>query len=120
MAKLSYKKVEAALRQHHGILSKAAEACGVARMTMYRFIENNPGLEEVRMECSEELLDVAETAIANAIKVGDMKTVRWYTERKGKDRGYTTREERTGANGEPLQFEAIERTVVDPRDKEGK
>lgn len=84
-------------------------------MTFYKFMEEHPELKDVRNECDEELLDVAEASVVSAIHEGkDMKTVRWYLERKGKERGYVTRQEQTGADGEPLQFQAIERTVVRP------
>ncbi|QIG68857.1 hypothetical protein EVB71_005 [Rhizobium phage RHph_Y55] len=118
MAKLSVAKAEAALRAHHGILLKAAEACGVTRKTFYKFMEQHPHLKEVREECDEVLLDVAEAAIVNALGASDMKTVRWYAERKGKDRGYTTRTESTGKDGEPLQMGVIERRIVDPEGDE--
>lgn len=118
MSKLSITKVEKALREHHGVILRAAEACGVARMTLYKFIEANPSLQEVRAEMDEELLDVAESAITTALKASDMKTVRWYAERKGKNRGYTTRQEMTGADGGPLETQTIERRIVDPEGEE--
>lgn len=114
MAKLSVSKVEKALREHNGIILYAAQACGVHRHTMRKFIDDHPELEEVRQQADEELLDVAESHIATNLKSGEMKTVRWYAERKGKNRGYVTRVEETGKDGEPLQFGTIERTVVDP------
>ncbi|QIG73228.1 hypothetical protein EVC02_007 [Rhizobium phage RHph_N17] len=120
MAKLSVAKAEAALRAHHGILLKAAEACGVSRMTFYKFMKQHPHLEEVRAECDEILLDVGEAAVVKVITADepDMKTVRWHLERKGKDRGYTTRQESTGKDGEPLQMGVIERRIVDPEGEE--
>lgn len=112
--KLTVKKVAEALMRHHGILSKAAEACGTTRPAIYRFIEKHPELEEVREEATSTLLDVAEGHVASEVNRGEMKTTRWFLERKGKDRGYVTRVEETGKDGEPLQFGTIERTVVDP------
>lgn len=114
MAKLSIAKAEKALRAHHGILSKAAEACDVSRQTFYKFMREHPQLEDVRAECGEDLLDIAEASVINDLRNAEMKTTRWFLDRKGKDRGYTTRQEQTGADGEPLQFETIERRIVDP------
>lgn len=119
MAKLSVAKAEKALREHNGILKFAAEACGVSRMTFYRFMEKHPELEEVRAEADEELLDVGEAHVAKAIQGGDLKTIRWQLERKGKNRGYTTRQEQTGADGGPLEFGTVERRIVDPEGGEG-
>lgn len=114
MANLSVEKVAAALRAHNGIILKAAAACGVGRPTLYKFIKEHPELEDVRNECNEELLDVAESNITKALNEAELKTTRWFLERKGKDRGYTTRSEVTGADGEPLQTQTIERRIVDP------
>lgn len=114
MAQLSIAKAEKALREHHGIILKAAEACGVSRPTFYKFMQKHPHLEEVRQEADEELLDIGEAAVVKAIKGEDMKTVRWHLERKGKNRGYTTRQEQTGADGGPLEYETVERRIVDP------
>lgn len=111
---LSVERVEKALRKYNGILSLSAEACGVARTTLYRFIEKHPHLKEVRTEVDENLLDVAESNVVSALSEADMKTTRWYLERKGKDRGYVTRQEQTGKDGTPLQVTSIKRTIVDP------
>lgn len=118
MAKLSVAKAEAALRAHHGILLKAAEACGVSRLTFYKFMDKHPHLKEVRAECDETLLDVAEASVVQDLNRGEMKTTRWFLDRKGKDRGYTTRQEQTGADGGPLEFESIDRHIVDPAGEE--
>lgn len=113
---LSVSKAEKALREHHGVIKYAAEACGVSRQTFWRFMQDHPELEEVRQECDEELLDIGETHIHTAIVEGkDMKTIRWHLERKGKNRGYTTRQEQTGADGGPLEYETVERRIVDPK-----
>lgn len=114
MAKLSIAKATKALREHHGVILYAAEACGVARQTFWKFMKDNPELEDVRNECEEGLLDIGEKHLTTAIGTGDMKTIRWHLERKGKNRGYTTRQETTGADGAPLEIAQIERRVIDP------
>lgn len=116
--KLSVDKVTTALRKYRGIMSKTAEACGVSRETIVRFIKNNPELKAVRDEEDEILLDVAESSVIDAIENADMKTTRWFLERKGKERGYVTRQEQTGKNGEPLQVSKIKRVIVDPDKRE--
>lgn len=116
--KLTIAKAKAALIAHHGVILYAAEACGVARQTLWKFMRDNPELEEARAEAEEQLLDIGEKHLTTAINGGDMKTIRWHLERKGKDRGYTTRAEQTGKDGEPLAFERVERVVVDPENDE--
>lgn len=109
-----YHRVEAALRLHNGIILQAAAALGVHRHTLRRYIDEYPDLEDVRAEADEELIDVAESHLVTNIKEGDMKTIRWYLERKGKNRGFNTRNEVTGADGSPLEFQTIQRKVVAP------
>lgn len=113
---LSIRKVENALRACDGVLILAAEACGVHRHTLRKFMDKHPELYEVKVEVDEELLDVAENAVIRDLRAGEMKTVRWYMERKGKNRGYSSRIEQTGPDGAPMEFEAIERRVVDHED----
>lgn len=117
MGKITLAKAEAALIAHHGILSKAAEACGVTRKAFYAFMDKHPHLEDLRAEAGEILLDVAEANVVADLNKGDGKTTRWFLERKGKDRGYTTRQEVTGADGGPLEgINTIRREIVDPTD----
>lgn len=116
---LSIKKAAAALRAQRGIIKYAAEACGVSRQYFNKFMNEHPELEDVREEASEDLLDIGDKHIYTAVEAGDMKTIRWYQERKGKNRGYNTRVEQTGADGGPLEYNAVERRVVDPSNTDG-
>lgn len=112
--KLTVKKATEALRQERGVVKYAAKALGVHRWTLHKFIQEHPELNEVRDEALNEFLDDCEHKVIGAVDAGDMQTVRWALERLGKGRGYSTRVESTGADGEPLQFAAIERHVIDP------
>jgi len=115
VARLTKDNVAKALAAHHGILSQAAQALGVSRVAIYKFIEKNPELNEVRAEATETLIDVAEGQLAKSLNDGDMKSVRWYLERQGKNRGYTTRVEQTGADGGAIEsVQRVERVIVDP------
>lgn len=111
---LTLGRVERALRANFGIKLATAEALGVNRSTLWEFMEKHPELKEVVKEIEEGTLDLAETVISKSIKDGNVKTAQWYAERKGKDRGYSTRVETTGANGEPIKHTEIRRTIVDP------
>lgn len=112
--KLTKANVTEALQRHSGILLHAATALGVSRQSVYNFIQKHPELEEVRREAVEGLIDIAEGHLKVSLTDGDMKSIRWYLERQGKNRGYTTRVEQTGAEGGPLEYEKIERTIIDP------
>ena len=114
MVRLTEERVAEALRETGAIVSETSRKLGVSRTALYKFLQNHNGLLALRLEIEEELMDLAEAHIAKAIYSGDMKTVRWYLERKAKDRGYITRQETTGKDGEPLQIGEIIRTVVVP------
>lgn len=112
--KLTIERVTKALRENFGILGPAAEALGCSRQSLYEFRQKHPELNDIIKEIEEGTLDLAENVIASDIKNGAVRTAMWYAERKGKDRGYSTRVETTGANGEPIKHTEIRRTIVDP------
>jgi hypothetical protein len=113
--KLTVERVEAALRASLGIKQLTADALGCTRQNLWKFMEANPELKEVVKEIEESTLDLAENNIVTDIVTGkNVKTSMWYAERKGKDRGYSTRVETTGANGEPIKNTVITRRIVDP------
>lgn len=113
--KLTVKKATEALLQERGVVKYAAKALGVHRWTLHKFIQEHPELNEVRDEALNEFLDDCEHKVIAAVDANDMQTVRWALERLGKDRGFSSRVESTGANGEPLAFERIERVIIDPQ-----
>lgn len=96
-------KVIEALRLSGGIKAAAAGELGVSRTTLYKFIDDYPEVGEALSEIDSEILDVAEAQVVKAIKTGEMQTVRWYLELKGKDRGYVRRVETTGKDGGPVE-----------------
>ncbi|RUV19940.1 hypothetical protein EOB77_00725 [Mesorhizobium sp. M7A.F.Ca.MR.228.00.0.0] len=96
-------RVIAMLRQCGGIKTVAAERLNVGRTTLYAFLNEHPEIQEADSEIADELLDVAEGQVVIALRSGDLQTVRWYLELKGKDRGYVRRIEQTGKNGGPVE-----------------
>ncbi len=96
-------RVIAMLRNTGGIKTVAAEKLNVGRTTLYAFLEKHPEIQEADSEIADELLDVAEGQVVIALRSGDMQTVRWYLELKGKERGYVRRVETTGKNGGPVE-----------------
>jgi len=100
---LTIAKAEKALRANNGVVLHAAEACGVTRQTFWRFMAEFPQLYDVKTEAEEDIIDVAEGILLTNIRAGDMKSIRWFLDRKAKNRGYSTRVETTGADGAPIQ-----------------
>ena len=93
------------LRAAGGIKTIAAQRLKIGRSTLYRFIEAHPEIVEEITEIEASILDVAEAQVVKALNAGDMPTVRWFLETKGKDLGYTRRVENTGKGGGPVEVQ---------------
>ena len=101
--KLSVARAKQALEQAGAIRTIAAKKLAVHRSTLCSFMNKHPSLQAFANEIEEDLKDDAENQVVLAIRAGDMPTVRWYLETKGKDRGYVRRVESTGADGGPIE-----------------
>lgn len=95
MTKLKPKQVALALQATGAVISHSALSLGVSRTALYKFLEKHPELNSLRREIEDNQLDTAEFHIAQSIRAGDLSTIRWYLERKGKARGYSCRHELT-------------------------
>ena len=85
--KLTIQRAKQAIEQAGGIRTVAAEKLGVHRTTLFLFMKRHPALQAFADDVEEVLKDIAEARVIQAIRAGDMPTVRWYMELKGKDRG---------------------------------
>jgi len=92
MARLTKRKVEEAIRASRGVMSAAARALGVNRVSLYRAVRRY-GLEEVVREAREELLDLVEDRLIQAALEGKPWAVMFVLKTLGRERGYTTRQE---------------------------
>jgi hypothetical protein len=101
--KLTIARAKEAIEQAGGIRTIAAQKLNVHRSTLHSFLNRHPALQAFADEVEEVLKDVAESRIIQAIRAGDMPTVRWYAELKMKDRGYVRRVESTGKDGGPIE-----------------
>lgn len=106
-------QVAEALRKTAGIYSRASRYlakktgrgsgdCG----TVSRYVDKYPFLKDVKAEVDQGTCDLAEDKLLKAIKNENrrdhMRAVTFYLITKGKKRGFSTRSEVTGADGEPL------------------
>ena len=91
------------MRACGGIKTAAAERLNVGRTTLYAFLKEHPAVQEAVDEIDEDIKDLTELKIIQAIRAGEMNTVRWYAEMKMKDRGYVRRVETTGKDGGPVE-----------------
>jgi hypothetical protein len=87
--KLSKKMVQTALEKARGNLSKAAEALGVSRQTIYTYMNRYPELKDIRTDSVEYVIDIAEDWLEEDVLKGDQRAYEFYLKYRGKGRGYT-------------------------------
>jgi hypothetical protein len=104
-------QLKAALKESAGARAVAAQRLGVTRQAVHQRVKGNPEILAYIEEIEESLLDAAEAVVAEALVQKDRRMARWYLERKGKFRGYTTRAELTGANGSAIPVAALDVTI---------
>lgn len=105
-------QLKAALRKHAGVYVLAARELDCDRSNVRMRVERSPELQAFIQEIEDEVGDAAVAVIKSAILANDRQMARWYASTKLKDRGYTTRQEHTGANGGPLLPQQVQVTVT--------
>jgi len=87
----------------YGVVQKMKR---VSISEVYRWRKEDPefdkAIDAARRLGTESMIDLAESKLFKNIHDGDMKSVRFFLERKGKIRGYAARTELTGADGAAL------------------
>lgn len=86
--KLSKKMVQTALEKARGNLSKAADALGVSRQTVYSYMSRYPELKDIRDNAMEYVLDIAENNLENFVLAGDQRATEFVLRYRGAARGY--------------------------------
>lgn len=99
--------VYAALKVTSGNLGKAATLLNRARDSLQRWLKHNVELYRVVVDAEETALDTAEELVRNQALAGDPAQLRFLLQTKGKNRGYSTRQETTGKNGAELDFARV-------------
>jgi len=106
MAKLKLTKQEIieAIPKTHGVKKYLAEKLGVDRRTIYRYFEKHPDLEQETQEYLDSVSDEAEFHLIENIKKGNSWAVRYWLSTRGKNRGFSTKQESTlGVAGQEMQ-----------------
>ncbi len=76
-----------------GIVSAIARKVGCTWHTAKKYIHAMPTVKAVYEDECESVLDLAEVKLIEAVKGGDLAAVKYMLSTKGKDRGYTERQE---------------------------
>jgi len=91
--KLTKQKIKEAIPECNGVKKYLAEKLNVDRQTIYRYFARYPDLEEASQEYLDSVSDVAEHHLIEAVKAGNSWAVRYWLSTRGKNRGYTTKQE---------------------------
>jgi hypothetical protein len=89
--KVTNEQIKAALTAHDGVIPRAAEALTISNQGLHQRIRRSTDLQNHLLEMEEGLKDMAQGNIYRALKAGDMRTVRWFADRKMRDQGYGSR-----------------------------
>lgn len=99
--------VAAALREARGIISYACQLLGCSRSTIYNYMERYPEVLAAKVEAKEELKDVAESQLIQAIENREGWAICFFLKTQAKDRGYNERREISGEAGGPIAIRLV-------------
>lgn len=100
--RLSKKRVKEALQQTRGAVYLAAQILDVSHTTVYNYVNKYDDIAEIKEFYDNEMVDIAEQGLRDALKKKDAWAIKYTLSTKGKHRGYVERQEVTGADGGPV------------------
>jgi DNA-directed RNA polymerase subunit N (RpoN/RPB10) len=90
------------IEEKKGNVSAIARELTITRSVCFNYIQSHVELADALKDWRETVVDKAEENIFDAAMTGDQGASRLIVQTLGKDRGWVPREEKTGADGEPL------------------
>mgnify|MGYP003113694102 CR=1 FL=1 len=99
------KKLLLALEQSLGVVTTACKNVGIHRSTYYDYCNNDIEFKEEVDDIQNIAIDFAESQLHKQIQGGNTSATIFYLKTKGKNRGYIERQEITGAEGMPTNFQ---------------
>lgn len=95
-------EMAAALTRNDGRVYVTAKELRITAQAIYKRMDENPELKAIVEDARGELVDIAESALKKKVQEGDTAAIIFVSKTLGKERGYTERQEITGANGSPI------------------
>lgn len=101
-----------ALEKSLGIVTVACKTVGVGRTTYYEWYNTDNDFKDAVDDLQNVALDFAESQLHKQIAANSTAATIFYLKTKGKKRGYIERQEITGVDGLPnnFQIEIIDKT----------
>tara|TARA_R110000824_G_C14751059_1_gene628603 strand:+ start:194 stop:547 length:354 start_codon:yes stop_codon:yes gene_type:complete len=94
-----------ALEKSLGVVTTACKSLGVGRTTFYGWLKEDEEFAEKVNDIQNIALDFVESKLFENIRDGKTSEMIFYLKTKGKSRGYIERQEITGADGMPTNFQ---------------
>ena len=99
------KAIIEALEKSLGVVTTACKNVGIGRTTFYGWIQEDEEFAKEVDDIQNIALDFAESQLHKQIGEGNTSATIFYLKTKGKKRGYIERQEITGADGMPTNFQ---------------
>jgi hypothetical protein len=93
MAVLNIKAVQAKLLELGGNVAATGRHFGVKRQSMWDYVQRHPTLKQTCLDCREERVDLAESALDAAVGRGEGWAISLTLKTIGKGRGYVEKTE---------------------------
>ena len=92
------------LEQNIGNISMACHFAKCSRSTFYRYYNDDESFQQKVDDIGELAIDICESELWKQIKDGNVPCILFYLKTKGKKRGYVERQELTGLDGKPINW----------------
>ena len=94
-----------ALEHSLGVVTVACRNAEIPRSTFYKWINEDENFAKEVLDIENIALDFAESQLHSQIRGNNTSATIFYLKTKGKKRGYVERQEITGAEGMPTNFQ---------------
>ena len=94
-----------ALEKSLGVVTTACKKMGIGRTQFYHWLKDDEDFRKEVEDIQNIALDFAESQLHKQIGEGNTSATIFYLKTKGKNRGYIERQEITGADGMPTNFQ---------------
>ena len=93
------------LEQSLGVVTVACKKADIPRSTYYKWLKEDESFAEQVRDIENVALDFAESQLHKQISDNSTAATIFYLKTKGKNRGYVERQEITGVEGMPTNFQ---------------
>jgi len=113
--KVAYNKNQLieAMKKSLGIVTNACQMCKISRETFYTYMEKDVEFKKQIEDIENTQADFVESQFMKNIKNGDTSCIIFYLKTKGRNRGYTERQELDlTSKGESIKPEAPYQIII--------